>query len=308
MPRLSNNSLANLSPGEISNLFSEANMASLNSQITAVEPRIIKENGIQTEAEGEGNNHVVNKSLHSNQDKSDKLNQDITKILTSLEEVREAQLKDRQSFNNQAAESKEAIIALPENNNKMAAELEAMKITVLQLEDENKSLRGILDIKQNDWIQVESKKAVSTRNVAVEDNTAKTTSNRFDILEVEGEDEDNSQSSNLSSDAIDDTKESLQRQMTDYRDKQERKFKHAKGKSMPQVTSGPNKYHQNHMVPNHKSNKKVLLIGDSMVKHMDNKKLGRAARCKVTCHSYGGAKIKDISTKIKDLPNVSDQG
>ena len=35
----------------------------------------------------------------------------------------------------------------------------------------------------------------------------------------------------------------------------------------------------------------VLLIGDSMVKNIDYKKLERAARKKTVCHSYSGAKV-----------------
>ena len=39
---------------------------------------------------------------------------------------------------------------------------------------------------------------------------------------------------------------------------------------------------------------KVLIIGDSMVKHIEEKKISRAARGMFTCHSYSGAKVKDI--------------
>jgi hypothetical protein len=44
----------------------------------------------------------------------------------------------------------------------------------------------------------------------------------------------------------------------------------------------------------------VLLIGDSMVKNSDYKKLERAAREKTVCHSYSGAKVGQIKEKIDE--------
>ena len=105
-------------------------------------PQIIedKDNNIESEAKGEDNEHVVKKNVPSNQNASDdskvdKLNDDTTEILHLLKQIQEDQLKDRKSFNNQTQESKECIIALTNSNNKMVAELEAMKTTVRQLED-----------------------------------------------------------------------------------------------------------------------------------------------------------------------------
>ena len=43
----------------------------------------------------------------------------------------------------------------------------------------------------------------------------------------------------------------------------------------------------------------ALIIGDSTVKHIDEKKISRAERGKSTCHSYSGAKIKDIHQKFQ---------
>jgi hypothetical protein len=46
--------------------------------------------------------------------------------------------------------------------------------------------------------------------------------------------------------------------------------------------------------------KKVLVIGDSMVKHIDRVTIERAAGCQSVVHSYSGARVKQISSKIKE--------
>ena len=45
---------------------------------------------------------------------------------------------------------------------------------------------------------------------------------------------------------------------------------------------------------------KTLIIGDSMVKNIDRKKIERAAGNTSICHSYSGAKIRDITEKLKE--------
>ena len=37
------------------------------------------------------------------------------------------------------------------------------------------------------------------------------------------------------------------------------------------------------------SKNRVLFVGDSMIKHIDERKIERAFGGKATCHSYGGA-------------------
>ena len=46
--------------------------------------------------------------------------------------------------------------------------------------------------------------------------------------------------------------------------------------------------------------KTVLVIGDSMVKHSDAKKIAKAARCKAVSHSYSGATIHQLTEKFND--------
>ena len=52
--------------------------------------------------------------------------------------------------------------------------------------------------------------------------------------------------------------------------------------------------------PKNKSFKKVLVIGDSMVKHIDRVKIERAAGCQSVVHSYSGARVEQISSKVKE--------
>ena len=43
----------------------------------------------------------------------------------------------------------------------------------------------------------------------------------------------------------------------------------------------------------------VLLVGDSMIKHIDERKIERAFGKKATCHCYSGATVKDINNKFE---------
>jgi GTP cyclohydrolase III len=52
--------------------------------------------------------------------------------------------------------------------------------------------------------------------------------------------------------------------------------------------------------PKNKSFKKVLVIGDSMVKHIDRVKIERAAGCQSVVHSYSGSRVEQISSKVKE--------
>ena len=49
-----------------------------------------------------------------------------------------------------------------------------------------------------------------------------------------------------------------------------------------------------------------LVIGDSMVKNIDNNKLSKAAKKRTVCHSYSGATVKQIATKF-DQHSKEDQ-
>ena len=50
----------------------------------------------------------------------------------------------------------------------------------------------------------------------------------------------------------------------------------------------------------HTIKKAVLIIRDSMVKNIDEKKLERAAKKATVCHSYSGARLGQIKEKIEE--------
>jgi hypothetical protein len=62
--------------------------------------------------------------------------------------------------------------------------------------------------------------------------------------------------------------------------------------------------------PNHSKKsetRKVLVIGDSVFKHIDLSKIEQAAGCQSIVHSYSGAKVEQIGNKIKEYCSADDQ-
>ena len=62
----------------------------------------------------------------------------------------------------------------------MATEIESLKATVAKLREENDSIRNLLDTKQSEWIETESKRKTSKAKAAATPMTSVV--NRFDIL------------------------------------------------------------------------------------------------------------------------------
>lgn len=229
---------------------------------------------------------------------------EITKIMTTVKEIQKKQQEDAQNITSKAEESDANIRSLLESNNKMADEIASLKSTVEELTSENKIIRRFLDIKQNDWTKIETKKTPKTEKVKGERNpvegernpdstnssfysTKYTNQNRFNILPVEGSDS----SSRVSTE----DKNKVDPQILDYRSKQKSKFINSR-KSQTDPISKKSKI-RNNIKPN--QTKKVLVIGDSMVKHIDNQKVERAARGKAVCHSYSGATVDQLKQKIQ---------
>ena len=76
--------------------------------------------------------------------------------------------------------------------------------------------------------------------------------------------------------------------MSDYCKKQSTKFENLKKKKLEKSVEVIEETTQN-----------SLVIGDSMVKNIDQRKLERAGRKKTICHSYSGAKVGHIREKIQ---------
>ena len=111
------------------------------------------------------------------------------------------------------------------------------------------------------------------------------TFNHFDALTVEDD--------NIPVNTSDSGSDSgFQGQIKDYRNSQSSKFV-KKLRKTEQNTSSVDSHSEcptNKQSPSEQ--KKLLIIGDSMVKNIDSLKISRAAKTKSTqCHSYSGARI-----------------
>jgi chromosome segregation ATPase len=74
-----------------------------------------------------------------------------------IEEKLEMVLSRLSKLEEKSQSEKRAQSLLVAENNKMAAEITCLTTTVNELREENESIRTLLDNKQNEWIQVESR-------------------------------------------------------------------------------------------------------------------------------------------------------
>ena len=209
----------------------------------------------------------------------DESHPDHTEMECKLKEVlsRLSKLEEK-TINEKKAES-----VLIESNKIMAAEIESLKATVAELREENDSIKNLLDIKQSEWIETESKRKTSKPKAAATPITSVV--NRFDTLAVE----DSSDERTLGCQTDEAT--NIGRQIESYRAKQKRDFQKLK------KTRQNEKARQNCLK---ESEKKTLVIGDSMIKHIEATKIQRAARSKTVCHSYSGATVGQLQEKFED--------
>ena len=80
-----------------------------------------------------------------------------------ISEIKETHEKERQTAIAQVAKSEAANKALTEGQSKMAAEIQKLKSTVEELENENKCVKMVLDIKQDEWQKVQTKKEAESK-------------------------------------------------------------------------------------------------------------------------------------------------
>ena len=179
----------------------------------------------------------------------------------------------------------------------MAAEIETLKATVDETSNDNAVIRSALEIKQGEWTKVEHTKSANMDkkpNDRITDDTSLHNQNRFTPLNIAESQEAASEEIQVDS--------GIKAQITNYRAKQQAKFKKTKQK---EAKKKPNdeirpaiKEHKSTTSKNGKENIN-LVIGDSMVKHIDNNKLTKAAKRNTVCHSYSGATVEQIATKFE---------
>ena len=227
------------------------------------------------------NNKNVNQD-HLLCTKCQEYQQQIDNIMTLVTEIKTKQLEETQLAESKSPKLQININALSEQNNKMAAEIEQLKSTVVELSGDNANIKCILDIKQNEWTKVDTKAKKSTKTANTNEIPLKAST--FQTLTVEESNPGDDYNYNEESQAKTTSKDSP--------------VHHRKRKELskgPQNTAKTNKRHKQE-----KQEKAVLVIEDSMVKHIDGNKITRAARSKAISHSYRGATVNQISAKFDD--------
>jgi hypothetical protein len=90
-------------------------------------------------------------------------------------------------------------------------------------------------------------------------------------------------------------------QIHEYRSKAQSKFENRKNQTHPQLKEKKNYVHAKKTgTEKQREIKKIQVIGDSMVTHIDRVKIERAAGCQSVVHSYSGARVEQISSKVNE--------
>ena len=213
---------------------------------------------------------------------------EISKIMDIVNELKNQHEDESRNTKAREAESNEKIQYLIDDRKKMATEIESLLATVTELTHENSAIKNILDMKQTEWVNTATKAKPSKENrphpIQVE--------NQFEILEVE-DDINESEST-----APDSSVQTTHDQILEYRSKARSKFTSQKNKQTK--AQGKHSKTKKHEGKPEKQDKRTLVIGDSMVKNIDQQKIQRAAGDQSVVHSYSGAKVDQIMTKIKN--------
>jgi hypothetical protein len=99
---------------------------------------------------------VIN-SRHSTCEECKNYEEELSKLMMIITEITSNQEKDHENAIIRTVESDGKIKSLHEENYKMAAEIESLKATVIDLVNDKESIKNILDIKQNEWTRIAEK-------------------------------------------------------------------------------------------------------------------------------------------------------
>ena len=231
---------------------------------------------------------------HSECGNSEEYRHQIANIMTLVAEIKSKQQEESQRAISDSAKLEITIKTLSAQNNKMEAEIELLKSGMSELSGDNASIKCVLDMKQNEWTKV-TEKTKKLNNPAVK-NTDKIDPipNTFQVLQdVEETSPTNAQNNTEAYQTRGPSKDNLTRyrKLPEFKDKETRKGRCSTGGTNTKSTTKCNQP---------KQEKAVLVIGDSMVKHIDGNKIGRAARSKAVCHSYSGATVNQLARKFDE--------
>lgn len=220
---------------------------------------------------------------------------EINKILILISEMKQEKVKESQNAILRAAESEAQTKVLIEEQNKMAAEIRQLKSIVEDLESENKNIKMVLDMKQDEWIKVVEKKSTNNQN---DQKSTISLQNSFEPLQHTVVDDEYT-SFPVLVEVESDEETGIASGYTKVNNPNQKPNPKKTNKNCGNVTK--NTQAPKSAKPTNQNEKKTtLVIGDSMVKNIDRKKIERAAGNASICHSYSGAKIKQIEEKFKN--------
>ena len=321
MSRRTKNSMSTLSEADVENFVAELPSTDEDKEQvcpTEMSDHKNEDENHRSETRGETNErklseHVVDVAgkdeaevnrKHSTCEECQNRKDEISEIKAIINEIKTNQNEDREKSVIKAIESDERIKSLHEENSKMTEEIECLKATISELVTDNENIKKILDVKQNEWLKIAENPNPS--NCSKTATTPPTTSvqNQFELLNDENC-ESGISSSELDSNEQTNTYENSQ--IHEYRSKAQSKFENRKNQTHAQQKEKKNHVHAKKTGSEKQEIKKVLVIGDSMVKHIDRVKIERAAGCQSVVHSYSGARVEQISSKIKEYWSEGEQ-
>ena len=98
---------------------------------------------------------------HSTCDECASNKHEIMLIKVIITEIKTDQMKDRKNTISKEVESSAKIKFLWEENDEMASEIAFLKATISEPVRDNESMHNNLDLKQNEWLEVENKPSSS---------------------------------------------------------------------------------------------------------------------------------------------------
>ncbi|CAB4031831.1 Hypothetical predicted protein, partial [Paramuricea clavata] len=243
-----------------------------------------------TEATGKSEHHETCDKCHSKDTEILHMKKEITEIKTIIKELGKNQRESEYETEKSLSKTKDAMKNMSTLNYKMADEIESLKTVIEQITSENNQMKIILEMKQNEWIEVEKNKASSTTKSTSVTSTPKSyaavVSNSFESLvdkhttnESSNDDLSHLTETSVENDNFNCPPENISSRSQSTIDQQSNKNESNVDNPNPtkKILNPP----------------KVLVIGDSMVKHICQEKLSYAAKAKTICKSYRGARIKE---------------
>jgi lysophospholipase L1-like esterase len=212
----------------------------------------------------------------------------IANIMTLINEIKAKQEEESQRAVFKSKNLEITIKTLSQQNDTMAGEIEQLNLSVSELSGDNANIKCVLDIKQNEWTKTDQKAKISSKP-AINKEKIPLTPNAFQVLDVEEPSSGNHQN----------PKEANHPRGSPKCSTRCRKRPKPEGKELRE-DPGNNVVTMKKSFTKQSQEKAVLVIGDSMVKHIDGNKIGRAARGKTISHSYSGATVNQLANKFDE--------